>query len=209
MLSPLTRRIGGRRDIPRSACSRPVLILPGFLARPILTRYLGQQIARAGHRPEQWRLGFNLGPSEAMMEALDRHLSECWQREGEGVVLLGWSLGGIYAREIAKRSPHMVAKVITMGSPFSGNRRANNAWRLYQLVTGHSVDDPPVITDIAGKPPVPTVALWSPRDGIVSPRSSCGKPGERDKAIALRCTHMGFSYAPEAIDAVLREIESD
>lgn len=143
------------------------------------------------------------------MEALDHHLAEIRQHAGEGVVLLGWSLGGLYARELAKRSPDKVAKVITMGSPFSGDRRANNAWRLYQLVTGHSVDSPPIDADLSVKPPVPTAALWSPRDGIVSPRSSCGRPGERDRAIALRCTHMGFSFAPEAIEAVLSEIESD
>ncbi|MFN2101249.1 esterase/lipase family protein [Altererythrobacter sp. MF3-039] len=207
--SPLAIRLGRRPEVAPSDRQRSVLILPGFLAHPVLTRYLGQQVARAGHRTAQWQLGVNFGPSEARMAGMERQVLELQELHCEPVVLLGWSLGGIYAREIAKRQPEAVAKVITMGSPFSGNRRSNNAWRLYQFVTGHSVDAPPIEAELHVKPPVPTTAIWSPRDGIVSPRSACGRPGERDRAIALRCTHMGFSYAPESINAVLSELESD
>ena len=205
--SPLTRHIGRANSVEQAANPSAVLILPGFLARPLLTRYLAKEIARAGHSAHQWELGFNFGPSEPMLEQLDRQIRTVADRESKEVTLLGWSLGGIYARELAKRQPDLVGKVITMGSPFSGDRRANNAWRLYQLVTGHSVDAPPIEVDIAAKPPVETVAMWSPRDGIVSPRSARGKSSERDRAIALRCTHMGFSYSPEAIHVVLRELD--
>ena len=206
-LSPLARRLGRRPVITASQTPRAVLILPGFLAHPVLTGYLGEQIGKAGHTAEQWQLGVNFGPNEARMAAMERHVRDMSDRHGEKIVLLGWSLGGIYARELAKRQAGAVAKVITMGSPFSGSRRANNAWRLYQLVTGHSVDAPPIEADLHVKPPVPTTAIWSPRDGIVSPRSARGRPGERDRAVALRCTHMGFSYAPEAIEAVLAELD--
>ena len=96
-----------------------------------------------------------------------------------------------------------------MGSPFSGTPYANNAWRIYQLVTGHSVEQPPIEALLSVKPPVETVALWSPRDGVVSPRSACGMPGERDRAVALRCTHLGFANSPEAIRAVAAELERD
>ena len=95
-----------------------------------------------------------------------------------------------------------------MGSPFSGSLRANNVWRIYQAIAGHRVDGPKMSAQLSRKPPVETVALWSPRDGAISPRSACGYPGERDKAVALRCSHMGFSYSPEAIRAVAREIDS-
>ena len=122
-------------------------------------------------------------------------------------MLVGWSLGGIFGRELAKRHPEIVAKVITMGTPFSGSPYANNAWRAYELVTGHSVERPPVEVELAVKPPVETVALWSPRDGIVAPRSACGMPGERDRAVALRCSHIGFSNSDEAIAAVAAELE--
>ncbi len=208
-LAPLSVLLGKPLQITSSGRPRTVLILPGFMAHPVLTSFLGKQLKRAGHRVDQWQLGVNFGPTEARMAAMEKQVLALRNAHGEELVLLGWSLGGIYARELAKRQPDAVAKVITMGSPFSGSRRANNAWRLYQLVTGHSVDTPPIAADLAEKPPVSTTALWSPRDGIVSPRSARGGPTERDRAVALRCTHMGFSYAPEAIRAVLAELESD
>ena len=63
--------------------------------------------------------------------------------------------------------------------------------------------------ELAVKPPVETVALWSARDGIVAPRSACGLPGERDRAVALRCSHIGFASSDESIAAVARELELD
>jgi pimeloyl-ACP methyl ester carboxylesterase len=129
--------------------------------------------------------------------------------EGVPVALVGWSLGGLFAREIAKNRPDAVSRVITMGTPFSGDRRNNNAWRAYELVTGHGVDQPPVPGDFAVKPPVPTIALWSPRDGIVSPRSACGWPGERDRAVAVRCNHLGFANDPRVIAEVLRQLDAE
>lgn len=127
------------------------------------------------------------------------------RKEGEPLVLVGWSLGGLFAREVAKRHPEAVRLVVTMGTPFSGDRRANNAWRAYQLIAGHSVDEPPIGQDMSAKPPVPTVALWSARDGIVSPRSACGRKGERDLAIPMRCTHLGFAAHPD-VAAMLKRL---
>jgi len=77
------------------------------------------------------------------------------------------------------------------------------------LITGHRVDQPPIRADLRAKPPVNTVALWSARDGIVSPRCACGRAEERDRAVPLRCTHLGFAYSDEAICAVWRELERD
>lgn len=184
-----------------------VMILPGFATHPSRMRYMARQLERAGHKTKRWGLGFNLGPTSNNVDLLERRLAEIHDRYGQQVVLLGWSLGGLFARELAHRQPAKVAKVITMGSPFSGDPRSNNAWRLYQFVTGHRVDEPPVETDVSAKPPVETIALWSPRDGIVAPRAACGKAGERDRAVALRCTHMGFSYSTESIEAVLNELD--
>lgn len=205
--SPITRRLARQPRITLTQQPKAVLLYPGFLAPPILMSYLARQIGKAGHHAEHWSLGANLGPTEDRLAVLDAQLQELHQRRGSKVVLLGWSLGGLFARELAKRQPDKVANVITMGSPFSGDPRANNAWRLYQFVTGHKVDEPPIELDLAGKPPVETIALWSPRDGVIAPRSAAGKQGERDRALALRCTHMGFSYATEAIECVLEELD--
>jgi pimeloyl-ACP methyl ester carboxylesterase len=166
-------------------------------------------LEEAGHTVYEWGLGFNMGPNPENFAFLMRRVGMLARRHGEAVALVGWSLGGLFAREIARRQPEAVARVITMGTPFSGNPRSNNAWRAYQVITGHSVDEPPVECELRGKPPVPTIALWSPRDGIVHPRSACGWPGERDRAVALRCTHLGFARDPQVIAEVLRQLDAD
>ena len=204
------RRIGKPPlDVAPARSPKIVILLPGFGTHPFRMRYMARQLERAGHTAKRWGLGFNLGASPELFEHLSNRVLAVHERYGQPVALVGWSLGGVYARELAKRHPEIVSKVITMGSPFSGSPYDNNAWRIYHLIAGHSVEEPPVQVDTATKPPVETVALWSPRDGIVSPRSSCGRPGERDRAVAIRCTHVGFPNAPDCIHTVLRELDAD
>lgn len=202
------RRIGRKMEIAPAADPKVVMLIPGFATHPIRMRYMAQQLERAGHKVKRWGMGFNLGASAEAFASLSERVEAVHERYGQKIVLVGWSLGGLFAREMAKRHPELVEKVITMGSPFSGDPHANNAWRAYHFIAGHPVDSPPVEVDIAEKPPVETVAFWSARDGIVSPRSSCGRKGERDRAVALRCNHLGFAYSPECIFAVLSELES-
>ena len=194
-------------EIERTGDPKMVVLIPGFLTHPVKMRYFARQVERAGHKVKRWGLGFNFGATAENFEQVAERVCAVSGRYDCKVVLVGWSLGGIFAREVAKRHPDIVEKVITMGTPFSGSPYANNAWRVYHLVAGHAVDEPPIETDAAEKPPVETVALWSPRDGIISPRSAAGWPGERDRAVALRCTHIGFSNSEEAIRAVLSELD--
>ncbi|ASJ92652.1 alpha/beta hydrolase [Porphyrobacter sp. CACIAM 03H1] len=207
LLEPIRRP---RRSVPIAATSNPqvAMILPGFATHPMRMRYLARQLESAGHVAKRWGLGFNWGPTDENFAAIEERLLQLHARHGRKVVLIGWSLGGLYAREMAKRQPQAVAKVITMGSPFSGSPRANNVWRAYQFITGHSVDAPPVAAELKVKPPVETVALWSANDGVIGPRCAAGRPGERDRAIPLRCTHMGFTYDPQVIATLLAELES-
>ncbi|MEM6475974.1 MAG: alpha/beta fold hydrolase [Pseudomonadota bacterium] len=207
ILAEPARRVVRRLDIAPSANPQTVLILPGFASRPRRMRYLAGQIERAGHSTKRWGQGRNWGIDQDGFDQLQERLADLYARTGTPVVLLGWSLGGLFARELAKRQPDAVAKVITMGSPFSGSPRANNVWRIYQFITGHQVDQPPVEADLAVKPPVETVAFWSPNDAVIAPRCAAGLPGERDRAVALRCTHIGYTYAPETVHALLAELE--
>jgi pimeloyl-ACP methyl ester carboxylesterase len=202
------RRLTRKIEIAPATRPRTVMLLPGFATHPVRMRYMARQLERAGHRVKRWGLGWNLGPTPERFALLERRLLDLARRHGEPVAMVGWSLGGLFARELAKRHPANVAKVITMGTPFSGSMRANNAWRAYQFVAGHRVENPPIEAEISAKPPVETVALWSPRDGIVSPRSACGREGERDRAVALRCTHLGFAWDPQSIAAVLQELDA-
>jgi pimeloyl-ACP methyl ester carboxylesterase len=204
---PLLRKLRAPLTVPQASSRKIVILVPGFATHPMRMRYMAEKLEEAGHKVKRWGMGFNFGPTEENFDFLARRVCHVHERYGQKVVLVGWSLGGIFAREVAKRHPECVAKVITMGSPFSHTPYSNNVWRMYQLITGHSVERPPVEADLAAKPPVETVALWSARDGVVSVRSARGLAGERDRARALRCTHMGFSNSAEAILAVADELE--
>ena len=124
-------------------------------------------------------MGLNRGVTEDIVDRIAERVERFGA--GEKVILVGWSLGGLYARVVAQERPDLVEKVVTLGSPFSGDRRRNNnVWRLYEWVAGHPVNDPPIDKDPEVKPPVPTLAIWSRRDGIVAPAGARGEPHERD-----------------------------
>ena len=180
---------------------RPVMVIPGFLATDWSTVILRRTLEAAGYRVSGWGLGMNLGARHDLLDRMEAQLDRA-ARDG-AVSLVGWSLGGIYARELAKKRPEKVARVITLGSPFSGDVRANNAWRLYELINDHKVDAPPIEARVNEKPPVPTIAFWSRADGIVAPACARGEPHECDRSIELDCTHMGFMTAACAMQAVL------
>ena len=183
---------------------RSVIVLPGFLASDVATTRLRTSLTHAGFRAHGWGLGRNFGVKADLFERLDRHLDTLELRQP--VTLIGWSLGGLIAREYAKYAADRVRKVITLGTPFSGDMRANNAWRLYEWVAGHKVDTPPIAATPHEKPPVETVALWSRRDGVVAPHSACGEPGEADTNTELYCSHMAFISDPAAIRAVCQAV---
>ena len=150
----------------------PALVVPGFLANDRSTMELRRALARAGWRVHPWEMGTNKGARHDTLELLGRRLDAV--HDPRRVLLVGWSLGGLFARELARLHPAKVRAVVTLGSPFSGDLRTNtNVRALYEWVAGHTVDKPP-FPHISAKPPVPTLALWSRRDGIVSVRSARG-----------------------------------
>ena len=182
----------------------PVVVIPGFLASDRGTLGLQRALGKAGFRTAGTAMGFNLGARPDTVQRIVARLEAF--AGGRKAVLVGWSLGGIYAREVAKLRPDLVAKVVTLGTPFSGDPRANNAWPLYELIAGHKVDHPPIAADVAVKPPVPTIALWSRNDGIVAAASARGRDGERDEAIELGCSHMGFAVDSRAWPAIVAAV---
>src|SRR5687768_3310238 len=165
---------------------------------------LHRALTEEGLRVHPWRQGLNTGTRADTIERLKRALDAC---EADGPILVvGWSLGGIFARELARAAPERVRAVVTMGSPVWGDRRRyTNVWRLYERIAGHPVDDPP-IPDSADKPPVPTLALWSRNDGIVGAPSARGTEETRDKAVEVDTNHMGFAVSKRGTRAAVREI---
>lgn len=191
---------GSVTPLPRSGNGQPVLVIPGFMASDKTTQRLRLSLNAAGYQTHGWGLGRNRKVTADIFDRINMQLDHLGIETP--AVLIGWSLGGLIAREFAKHSPHRVSKVITLGSPFSGGPRANNAWRIYEVIAGHKVDAPPISAILREKPPMPTIAFWSARDGVVSARSARGLPEESDIQIELACTHMAYVARPEAIAAI-------
>jgi pimeloyl-ACP methyl ester carboxylesterase len=150
----------------------PVLVLPGFLASDASTRVLRTFLGSRGWAPHGWGLGRNRGVRDALLEALLARLRAV--AGSERVSLVGWSLGGVFARELAKRAPDRVRCVITLGSPF-GDREP---------------------------PPTPTTAIYSQSDGIVNWRDCVEAAGPRAENIELVGSHCGLGVHPLALFAI-------
>ena len=182
----------------------PILTVPGFLTDDRAMVGMRRSLNHAGFRAKRWKLGRNVGAREDTLDRLHDRIAHIANREGRPVHLVGWSLGGLYAREYAKRDPALVASVTTLGTPFSGSMRANNVWRLYEAIAGHRVEAPPIAIDPSPRPLVPTYAIWSRNDGAIARASARGTAAEADRAIEVACRHIGFCVSAEAIDAVVR-----
>jgi dienelactone hydrolase len=182
----------------------PALVIPGFVAHDRATLALRKALADCGWRVHGWEMGINWGARADTVERLKARLDEI--SKDRQVLLVGWSLGGLFARELARAFPERVRAVVTLGSPFSGDPKQNNVWRIYERIAGHKVDDPP-IPRVTDKPPVPHLALWSRRDGLIAPRAARGIEGERDKAVEIDCTHMAFGVSARAARQVVREVD--
>lgn len=181
----------------------PAYVIPGFFATDSTCNGLRQGLADAGWRTYPWELGLNRGAHPDVLRHLRQRLQAI--HDGRPILVVGWSLGGIFARELAREVPELIEAVVTLGSPFSGDPHMNNVWRFYEWVAGHPVDDPPVLHH-PGKPPVPTLALWSRKDGIVAPRAARGLEDERDKAVEVDCNHMAFGVSRKAGQRIAEEI---
>lgn len=182
------------------------MVIPGILSSDSATALLRRTLDVSGYRAHASELGFLTGIKAATLaRAVDR-LAELAAAEQRKVALVGWSLGGLYARVLAQRLPDLVELVMTLGSPFSGDRRANNAWRLYEAINDHKVDAPPVPDDPAVKPPVPTIALWSRKDGVIAPAAARGLPHERDAEVEVPFHHFALASTRPAIARVVSEL---
>lgn len=203
VIADLTRgwRWGAALPTAHKGDGRRVLVLPGFLASDGATVMLRRSLEAAGYRAHGWGQGRNLGVRPDIRERLDARIAAIASERP--VTLIGWSLGGLIAREYAKYAPERIDRVITLGSPFSGDIRANHAWRLYELIARHPVDRAPIPVNLTEKPPVPTFAIWSENDGVVAPSCTRGLAHEADRALQVTCGHMGFTTAPDSIEAVL------
>lgn len=186
----------------RQGDNHPVLVFPGFLASSRSTRPLRQYVADLGYRAHRWKLGYNMGYSYKLHYGMRDRVTELVERYGEKISLVGWSLGGVYARELAREMPDIVRQVVTMGSPFRGHPSSSNVHRIFNMFTEVAYDEMPksFLQHMAHPPPVPTTALYTRGDGVVAWQSTVEISDRHDvENIHVGGAHMGLGFNPRVL----------
>jgi pimeloyl-ACP methyl ester carboxylesterase len=178
-----------------------VLVLPGFLASDLSTRTLRRYLRRLHYQVRGWELGRNLGPTDQVLDQLPEVLAAHARATGGPVSIIGWSLGGIFAREIARQDPAAVRQVITLGSPFGltdpRQSRADRAYRRRARL--HATGRVPSAEQIMQPIEVPSTAVFSRRDGIVAWQSCIEPETALHDNVEVRCSHLGFGVDPATL----------
>ena len=197
MLSPLLM------GAPRGD-GHPVLTLPGFLASDLSMAPMRRYLKELGYDAYAWNNGRNIGGILRMRSALRDRLAAVHAATGRKVSIIGWSLGGVYARDLALQAPDMVRSVVTLGSPFANDIRATNATRLYEALSGEAVEDNAELrTALAGDLPVPATSIYSRTDGVVNWRTCILRPSDTAENIEVYlASHIGLGVNAAALWAV-------
>lgn len=179
-----------------------MLFIPGFLASDLSSYPIRRFIREQGYSPYPWGMGRNYGDIRQVRQ-LVLQIEQLYAKHGTPVSLIGWSLGGVYARQLAKERPQLVRQVITLAAPFAGIYKPNNASWLFRLFNERrsiSEADQRWIDDLPNPPPVPTTALYSKEDGVV-PWPTCLEPIEDDwhQNIEVPGGHFGLGYSPATL----------
>jgi pimeloyl-ACP methyl ester carboxylesterase len=182
----------------------PVLVLPGLMASDVSTHVLRTWLRRLGYPVVGWALGRNRGPTEEVNRELPLLVDRLAQEHGTTVSIVGWSLGGIFARRLAQRSPGQVRQVISLGSPLRLAGRplddSPGARAFQRLAPGQAPGRrQPSRRSLAGPLPVPSTAVYSRWDGVVDWRVCRQRPGPTSENVAVHCSHLGMGHDPAVL----------
>ncbi len=184
----------------------PVVVYPGLGGGPLATSHLRQYLIDCGFAVHDWEGGVNTGPDgvfDHWLESLADRVRELHAQHARKVSLIGWSLGGVYAREIAKRFPEGVRQVITLGTPFAALTRGNHAGTVFKLFNRDKAHLPEDFQErLRGCPPVPTTSVYSKSDGIVSWRGCIEKRTATSESIEVDASHLGMVTHPQVLSVI-------
>ena len=182
----------------------PVLVLPGLMASDLSTKTLRTWLGRLGYPVVGWALGRNRGPSKEITAELSTLVTRLATEHGAPVSIVGWSLGGIFARRLARRTPRQVRQVISLGSPLAlAGRHSDPAprSRVYRRYSPLQVVDGSGTS--VGRLPrplsVPSTAVYSRWDGVVDWRACRQQPGPISENVAVRSSHLGMGHDPAVL----------
>lgn len=187
--------------------AHPVIIFPGLASNGLSTAPLRSFVNALGYSAHDWGRGFNTGPRGDVgqwLDALAQSVVKTSQLHGTPASLIGWSLGGFYAREVAKRVPQAVRRVVTIGTPFASIDEQSPAGRLYKLLNRRAVaPDAQMQAQLRQPPPLPTTSIYSRSDGVVSWQActhATGGPLVDD--VEVNGSHCGMGWNPQVLAVI-------
>ena len=176
----------------------PVLVLPGFLASDTSTIPLRNLLTQLGYDAVGWDMGRNIQITATRVKAMGACLNALHQRTGRKVSIIGWSLGGLLARELAKLHPKAVRQVISLGSPLSADRGISKVARIFEALNGPvtEVQHRGKFVDLGTPPPVPSTSVFTKGDGVVHWRGSLQPEGPERENVEVLASHIGLGVNP-------------
>ena len=192
------------RRLPKGD-GHPVLVLPGFTTGDGSTEPLRRLLRDLDYRAYGWGLGVNVGPTQRILEGIFERLDRAHDRRGEQVSIIGWSLGGIYARELARARPDLVRQVITLGSPIQMiENDASSASRIWDSLSKYHAEGFRSPAREADRPRlmVPTTSIYSRTDGVVNWKACLTRRTDRSENIRVYGSHCGLGFNTAAIYAI-------
>ena len=185
----------------------PVIIFPGLASDGHAVAPLRAHCKRLGYAAIDWGRGWNTGPSgdvDTWLDTLATDVQALVDDMDEAPTLIGWSLGGIYARELAKLAKLPVRQVITIGTPFNGTPEQTHAGWMYRLLNGEKARVSPAMRRrLATAPPVPTTSIYSVSDGVVAWQTCChDRPTRQVQDVEVQASHLGMGWNPRVLRVV-------
>jgi hypothetical protein len=189
----------------------PVIIFPGLGTDGHAVMPLRTHCDSLGYTALDWGRGFNTGPQgnlDEWMHGLAIHTADMLKRFDHRATLVGLSLGGLYARELAKLLIPQVRQVITIGTPFNAAEGDTNIGWLHRALTGSSHEMAPSLsTRLRTPPPVPTTSIYSRTDGVVAWQTCCHDtllPQVQD--IEVDGSHLGMGWNRAVLDVIANRL---
>ena len=180
--------------------SHPVIVLPGLGADDRSTIAIRGFLETLGYEVHGWGRGRNVRAPDADLSAVVAQVTKLREKSGLKVSLVGWSRGGIIAREVARQIPDAVRMVVTLGSPFAAPG-ASNVRAIWRLLTGQKYEPPTPerISRLAQPIPVPSTSIYTRADGVVAWRACLEEEGGGRENIEVRTTHIGLGFHAPAL----------
>ena len=184
-----------------------VMVLPGFSSDDRSTHWLRCYLDYLGYQSVEWGLGHNLGyRTLGKSEQRLRHRVEALAvTSGRKISLVGWSLGGVMARHMARDLPDYVRQVVTLGAPFTGDPTATNIRLFYEMLSGDDMDSShsrKAWRANRAAPPVRTSSIYSKSDGVTAWQNCLEVENEFAENIEVVGSHMGLPHNAMALYAV-------